>query len=62
MNGLKSLLVSRKFWLTALALVQIVVCQYFEVPDAVWQSIAGLVAVLVAAIAGEDMATKRSPR
>jgi hypothetical protein len=32
------------------------------VPDAVWQSIAGLVAVLVASIAGEDMATKRSPR
>ena len=62
MDGLKSLLVSRKFWLAFFGLAQIVVCQYFDVPDSVWQAISGLVAVLIAAIAGEDMAEKRAPK
>jgi hypothetical protein len=62
MTGVKSLLHSRKFWLAVFGLVQVVVFQYFEVPDAVWQAIAGLVAVLIASIAGEDMAEKRAPK
>lgn len=62
MEGLKSLLKSRKFWLSFFGLVQIIVCQYLDVPPAVWESIAALVVVLVAAIAGEDMAEKRAPK
>ena len=51
MNGL---IRSRKFWLAVFGVVQVIVLQFFEVPDEVWQSIAGLVAVLIGAIAVED--------
>ena len=62
MTGIKSLLHSRKFWLAMFGVVQALVLQYLSVPDAVWQSICGLVMVLIAGIAGEDMATKRNDK
>lgn len=51
MNGL---LQSRKFWLAVFAVIQAVVLHYLAVPEQIWQSIAGLVAVLIASIAIED--------
>ena len=54
-----SLLKSRKFWLAMLALAQTVLFQYFpQFPQAVWQAIDGVLAVLIAAIAVEDAAAK----
>lgn len=61
MEGLKSLLHSRKFWLAVFAVVQAVVLQYFDVPSEIWQSIVALVGVLIASIAVEDAAEKRKP-
>ena len=58
MNVLEKLLLSRKFWLALFGIVQAVVLQYLNVPEAVWQSISAIVMVLIAAIAGEDMAEK----
>lgn len=49
-----SLLRSRKFWLAIFGIVQTVVLHYFQVPDEIWQAIAGLVGVLIAGIAIED--------
>lgn len=56
MNGL---LRSRKFWLAVFGIVQAVVFHYLSVPEDVWQSIAALVAVLIASIAAEDVAAKK---
>jgi hypothetical protein len=53
-----SLLYSRKFWLAVFGVAQALVFQYLAVPEDVWQSIAGLVMVLIAAIALEDAAEK----
>lgn len=55
MNGL---LKSRKFWLAVFGVLQAVILHYFQVPDEIWQSIAGLVMVLIASIAVEDAGTK----
>ena len=55
MNGL---LRSRKFWLAVFACVQAVVLHYLQVPEAIWQTIAGLVGVVIAGIAIEDAGTK----
>ena len=55
---LEKLLNSRKFWLSVFGIVQAVVLQYLNVPDAVWQSIAGMISVLIATIAAEDFAEK----
>lgn len=55
MNGL---LRSRKFWLMVFGVVQAVVMNYLDVPKDIWQSIAALVAVLIASIAAEDVAEK----
>lgn len=55
---LKSLLYSRKFWLAVFAIVQAVVLHYLNVPEDIWQSIAALVAVLIASIAIEDAGEK----
>jgi len=55
MNGL---LQSRKFWLAVFGIVQAVVLHYFAVPEEIWQSIAGLVMVLIASIAVEDAGAK----
>ena len=52
------LLESRKFYLAVFGVVQALVLYYLEVPEAVWQSIAAIVMVLIGAIAGEDMAEK----
>jgi len=60
MDGLKSLLYSRKFWLACFGVVQALVLQYANVPDPVWQSITALVMTLIAAIAAEDFAQKRN--
>lgn len=63
MDGLKSLLRSRKFWLATVALAQTIVFQFVpNFPKEVWQSIDGLIAVLIAAIAVEDAASKSSKR
>jgi len=51
---------SRKFYLALFAVVQALVFNYFDVDPEVWQSIAALVAVLIASIAYEDGATKRN--
>jgi hypothetical protein len=59
MNGL---LQSRKFYVALFGVVQALVLQYLDVPDAVWQSITALVAVLIASIAAEDYAEKRAPK
>ena len=48
------LLKSRKFWLAVFGVVQAVVLQYFEVPDAIWQAATALIMTLIAGIAIED--------
>lgn len=55
---MKGLLQSRKFWLAVFGIVQAVVLHYFAVPEEIWQSIAGLVMVLIASIAVEDAGSK----
>ena len=55
---LKALLNSRKFWLSVFGVVQALVLYFFEVPDAIWQTIAALVGVLITTIAVEDAAEK----
>ncbi len=55
---LQSLLRSRKFWLSLVAVFQAVVLHYFQVPEEIWQSIMALVAVLITMIAVEDAAEK----
>ena len=55
MNGL---LRSRKFYLAVFGIVQALVLQYLSVPDEVWLSISGLVAVMIHSIAVEDAAEK----
>ena len=58
---LNALLKSRKFWLAVFGVAQTVLFQFVpDFPPAVWQSIDALVAVLIAAIATEDAAAKRS--
>jgi hypothetical protein len=51
---MSSLLKSRKFWLAVFGVIQVVVLNYFDVPDPIWQSIAALVGVLIGSIALED--------
>jgi len=55
---MKSLLYSRKFWLAVFGIAQAVILHYFQVPEDIWQAIAGLVAVLIASIALEDAGLK----
>lgn len=55
-----SLLKSRKFWLAVFGCVQAVVLHYFAIPDAIWQTIAALVSVVIAGIAIEDAGEKSS--
>jgi len=58
MDGLKSLLYSRKFWLAVVALVQTLALNYFNVPQDIWMAVDGVLVVLIVAIAGEDIAAK----
>jgi len=60
MEGILSLLKSRKFWLSVFGVVQVLVFHFLNVPDEIWQAIAALVAVLISAIAVEDAAEKRA--
>ncbi len=53
---LQRLLASRKFWVAVFAMVQSIVLYYCKVPDVIWQTIAGLAAVLIAGITTEDSA------
>ena len=55
---MSGLLKSRKFWLAVFGVVQSVVLFYFDIPEAVWQSIDALVGVLIAGIALEDAGQK----
>ena len=58
---MKTLLVSRKFWLAVFGLVQTLVFHFVpDFPKDVWMSINGLVAVLIVSIAVEDAAEKRA--
>lgn len=52
------LLVSRKFWLAVFGVVEIAVLSLFGISPEIWASIAGLVVVLIGAIAHEDAAAK----
>jgi len=58
MSILQSLLHSRKFWLAVFGIVQALVLNYFQVPEDIWQSVVGLVMVLIAGIAIEDAGEK----
>jgi len=58
MDGLKSLLKSRKFWLAVVGVVQTVILHYFQVPQDIWAAIDTLILVLIAAIAIEDAGEK----
>lgn len=49
-----NLLKSRKFWLAVFGVIQSVVLYYLNVPDEIWQTIAALVATVIAGIAIED--------
>lgn len=55
---MSGILKSRKFWLAIFGVVQAVVLYYLEVPESLWQATSALIMVLIAAIAGEDMAEK----
>lgn len=58
MDGLKSLLKSRKFWLAVVAVVQTVVLHFVNVPQDIWVAIDALIAVVIAGIALEDAGEK----
>ena len=55
MNGL---LKSRKFYLALFGILQVVVLHFLDVPEEIWQAIATLVGILIAAIAVEDAGAK----
>ncbi len=55
---MKSLLHSRKFWLAVFGVVQAIASHYLDIPADVWQSVAGLIAILILGIAAEDSAQK----
>ena len=56
MNGL---LRSRKFWLAVFGILQVVFFHVFtDFPEEIWQAIATLVGILIAAIAVEDAGAK----
>ena len=57
---MKSLLRSRKFWLSAFGIAQALTLHYLRVPDEIWQAIVALVMVLIGSIAAEDAAQKRA--
>lgn len=59
MNILSSLLRSRKFWLSVIAVIQTIVFHYFtDFPAEVWESINVILLFLVGMIAVEDSAAK----
>lgn len=58
LDAIKALFRSRKFLLALFGAIQAIVLHYVNVPDEIWQSIAALVAVVIAGIAAEDAAEK----
>jgi hypothetical protein len=58
---MKSLLISRKFWLAIVALAQTILFQFVpSFPKDVWLAIDAVLSVLIASIALEDAAEKRA--
>lgn len=57
-HTLLALLRSRKFLMAIFGVAQAIILHYYNVPDELWQATTGLIGVLIAAIAGEDIATK----
>lgn len=58
---LESLLRSRKFWLSIIAVIQTVVFSLLpDFPDAIWQAVNVILLFLVGMIAVEDAAAKRA--
>ena len=61
MEGILSLLKSRKFWLAMGGVIQTVIFNFIpDFPEAVWQTINALLLALIATYAWEDAAAKRS--
>jgi len=61
MNPLSSLLHSRKFWLSVIAIIQTIVFHLIpNFPAEVWQAINVILLFLVGMIAVEDAAAKRA--
>lgn len=57
---MKSLLYSRKFWLSVLAVVTAIASHYLSIPEDIWQAIVAMLMVLIGTIAVEDVAKIRS--
>jgi hypothetical protein len=57
---MKGLLRSRKFWLSVVAVVEIIVLESIGLDPAVWATIAAIIGTLVGAIAWEDTAKSKS--
>jgi len=56
---MQRLLKSSKFWLAVLAMAQTIIFQFVpDFPQSVWMSIDGVLVVVIASIAGEDIASK----
>jgi hypothetical protein len=59
MNPLATLLRSRKFWLSLIAVAQTIIFHYFtDFPPEVWQAINVILLFLVGTITAEDAAAK----
>ena len=46
---------SKAFWTAFIGVIAVLVMRYTQVPEEVWQSIAGLLAVVVAIFTGEEV-------
>ncbi len=58
-NPVRRLLFSSKFWLAMLALAQTILFQFVpNFPQQVWMSIDGVLVIVIACIAAEDVAAK----